>query len=143
MTTIKNLDTLISRFFYFQYIMQNTTNTTTNHSNSLSAVDKFLNLDHQTVSKYFYLWLIRQNNNDYIGLSKNTDLYKNNPTFQIDDRCYILFEWDKLLVSFDTNMERSPLVDEYLQVKIYCCGNRELIDKSYLRNLNTFVTEYS
>ena len=143
MTTIKNLDMLMSRSFYFQDIMSNITNTTTNHSNSQSAVDKFLNLDHQTVSKCFYLWLIRQNNNDYIGLSKNTDLYKNNPTFQIDDRCYILFEWDKLLVSFDTNMERSPLVDEYLQVKIYCCGNRELIDKSYLRNLNAFVTEYS
>ena len=123
--------------------MSNTANTITNNSNPQSAVSKISNLDHKTVSKCFYLWLIRQNNNDYIGLSKNTDLYRNNPTFLIDDRCYILFEWDKLLVSFDTNMERSPLVDEYLQVKIYCCGNRELIDKSYLRNLNAFINEYS
>ena len=118
-------------------------NTTTNYSNAQSDVSEFSNLDHKTASKCFYLWLIRQNNNDYIELSKNTDLYKNCPTFLINDRCYVLFEWDKLLVSFDTNMERSPLVDEYLQVKIYCCGNRELIDKSYLRNLNAFITEYS
>ena len=114
-----------------------------NHSNSQSAVSKISNLDNKTVSKCFYLWLIRQNNNDYIGLSKNTDTYLYNPTFLIDARSYILFESDKLLVSFDTNMERSPLIDGSLQVKIYCCGNSNFIAERYLKSLIDFIDEYS
>ena len=115
----------------------------TNYSNLNPAMSKISNLDNKTVSKCFYLWLIRQNNNDYIGLSKNTDTYLYNPTFLIDARSYILFESDKLLVSFDTNMERSPLIDGSLQVKIYCCGNSKFIDERYLKSLIGFIDEYS
>lgn len=96
-------------------------------------------LDSQTVLKCLYLWLIRQNNNDYIGLSKNTSLHIFMPTFLIDDRCYILLEKSKILLSFDGNIERTPLVDGCLQVKIYCCGNKKQFDERYLKDLNDLV----
>ena len=91
------------------------------------TMSEFSELDSQTVLKCFYLWLIRQNNNDYIGLAKNTSLHIFMPTFLIDDHCYILLEKDKLLLSFDSNMERTPLIDGGLQVKIYFYGNKELL----------------
>lgn len=112
---------------------------TTNHSNSQPAMSKFSKLDSQTVAKCFYLWLIRQNNNDYIGLAKNTRLLEFTPTFWIDERCYILLEKAKCLLSFDGNIERTPLVNECLQVKVYFCGNREKIDERSLTRLNYLV----
>ena len=87
--------------------------------------------------------LIRQNNNDYIGLARNTSLSQLIPTFLIDGRCYILLEKSKILLSFDVNIEHTPLVDGCLQVKIYCCGNIERIDEYYFTNLNDLVAGYS
>lgn len=123
--------------------MTNAKKNTINNPISQSAVSKFSKLDRQTVLKCFYLWLIRQNNNDYIGLAKNTSLHQLTPTFLIDDRCYILLENSKILLSFDSNIERTPLVDGNLQVKIYCCGNIKRIDEYFVTNLNDLVASCS
>ena len=117
----------MSRFFIFLRYYGNTMKNATNPFYPQLTMSEFSELDSQTVLKCFYLWLIRQNNNDYIGLAKNTSLYIFTPTFLIDDHCYILLGKDKLLLSFDSNMERTPLIDGYLQVKIYFYGNKELL----------------
>jgi hypothetical protein len=129
----------MSRFFIFKDIMANTKNNTINNPIQQSASSKFSKLDSQTVAKCFYLWLIRQNNNDYIGLAKNTRLLEFTPTFWIDERCYILLEKAKCLLSFDGNIERTPLVNECLQIKVYFCGNREKIDERSLTRLNYLI----
>lgn len=62
----------MSRFLYFKDIMVNTMKNATNPFYPQLTMSKFSKLDSQTVEKCFYLWLIRKNNNDYIGLAKNT-----------------------------------------------------------------------
>ena len=105
------------------------------------TMSDFSKLDSQTVEKCFYLWLIRKNNNDYVGLAKNTNTYIFNPAFLIDNWYYILPSKAKLMLSFDTNFERTPLINKCLQVKIYFYGSRDRFDESYLKKLKVFVGE--
>lgn len=53
----------------------------------------------------------------------------------------VTFYWKKSkpLLSFDANIERTPLINKCLQVKIYFYGNRERIDERDLERLNYLV----
>lgn len=131
----------MSRFFIFKDITVNTMKNATNPFYPQLTMSDFSKFDSQTVEKCFYLWLIRKNNNDYVGLAKNTNTYMFNPAFLIDNWYYILPSKAKLMLSFDTNFERTPLINKCLQVKIYFYGSRDRFDENYLEKLKAFVGE--